>query len=120
MSVESITAVVILVAWALVVYRVEGMKPRATRRTVIARHLVMGAALAIALVAPGAWGKLALAVGVLCAYLLSVQVPHVAPPARGGGQSATIIAVRPAPTAEARERDQVRAGAVVDDWRRSG
>lgn len=104
MNVELVTAVAIIVAWCLVAYRVEAMHVRTANRLMMARHVVMGAALAIALFAPGAWGKLALAMGVLVLYLLSIQARPVQPPQ--AGRHAVVVVMQDSPVARAMEADR--------------
>lgn len=104
MNVEIVTAVTIIVAWCLVAYRVEAMKPKTSSRVAMVRHVAMGTALAISLFAPGAWGKLALALGVLVVYLLSVQVRPAHPPQ--AGRQAMVVVMQDSPVARALEADR--------------
>ncbi len=104
MSVEVFTALAIIAAWCLVAYRVEKMKLQNASKLAIVRHLAIGTALAVALFAPGAWGKFALAVGVLVLYLLSVQTKPVNP-SQTGRQMAVVMTAS-SPVARALERRQ--------------
>lgn len=103
MSVELVTAVSIIVAWCLVAFQVERVKVQSASRRTMARHIVIGAALAIALVAPGHWGKLALAVGVLVLYLLDVQARPLPPPP--AGRPAVVVVMQESPAARAVESE---------------
>lgn len=103
MSVEVFTALVIIVAWCLVAYRVECMKMQSTSKLAMVRHVAMGAALSVALFAPGAWGKFALALGVLVLYLLSIQARPVQHPA---GRQASVVVMPSSPVARALESER--------------
>lgn len=112
MTVETLTAYCILAAWLVVAYRVALLDLKRTRPAVIFQHLVVGIALAAALIAPGAWGKLALSFGVLLMFLASThRWPGAAP--EGTRRPATVQFHFTSDDPRAAERVQAAARSAI-------